>query len=71
MLQDLKDRLLRWRQETDDAFLEPASVERLKAEIESTFADGQYRRPDGWSYNDYLAPAVPPWLKESGVRDQP
>ena len=71
VLQDLKDRLLRWRQETDDAFLKPANVDRLKTEIESTFEDGQYRRPDGWSYDDYLAPTVPPWLRDSGDRGRP
>lgn len=69
VLQDLRNRLLEWRQETDDAFLEPAYVRRLKAEVESTFKDGQYRRPDGWSYNDYLSPDVPPWLKDFADRD--
>ena len=66
VFEDLKDRLLRWRERTDDAFLDPANVARLKAEIESTFQDGQYRRPNGWVYSGYLAPAVPPWLKDSG-----
>ena len=66
MFEDLKDRLVRWRERTDDAFLDPANVARLKAEIESTFQDGQYRRPNGWAYSGYLAPAVPPWLKGSG-----
>ncbi len=65
---DLRTRLLEWRERTDDAFLEPANVLRLKAEIDSTFEDGQYHRPDGWQYNAYLAPTVPPWLK-SGPQD--
>lgn len=69
VLQDLRNRLLEWRQETDDAFLEPSNVRRLKADVESTLKDGQYRRPDGWSYNDYLSPAIPPWLKELADRD--
>ena len=67
-LQDLKARLLQWRKDTDDPFLDPSHVERLQAEIESTFQDGQYRRPDGWEYPKYLAPAVPPWLKDTEAR---
>ncbi len=53
--------LLEWREETSDPFLNPSNVARLKAEIESTFKDGQYVRPAGWTYRDYLAPDVPPW----------
>lgn len=65
VVEDLRSRLLAWRQATDDAFLEPANIVRLRSEIEATFQDGQYRRPDGWSYGEYLAPPVPPWLKEA------
>ncbi len=63
-LDDLKARLLDWRRRTDDAFLNPENVMRLRAEVESTYRDGQYRKPDRWAYREYLAPAVPPWLKD-------
>lgn len=69
-LEELKGRLLEWRRQTDDAFLDAANVARLAEEIESTFIDGQYRRPDGWRYSQYLAPSAPAWQKEAGEPDQ-
>lgn len=71
VLHDLQSRLLAWRERTDDAFLEPLNVRRLKAEVESTFKDGSYERPDGWQYNAYLAPAVPPWLRNEAGQSSP
>ena len=68
-LEELKGRLLEWRRQTDDAFLDAANVMRLREEIESTFIEGQYRRPEGWQYSGYLAPSVPAWLKEGGEPD--
>ena len=63
ILADLRTRLLNWRKRTDDPFLDSSSVERLKMEVESTFKDGNYTRPDGWQYRAYLAPTTPAWLK--------
>ena len=60
-LRELRGKLLQWRQETADPFLDPLNVTRLKDEIEATRKNGQYERPDGWNYREYLAPAVPPW----------
>ena len=68
-LEELKGRLLEWRRQTDDAFLDAANVMRLREEIESTFIEGQYRRPQGWQYSRYLAPSVPAWLKEGDEPD--
>ncbi len=50
----LSSALARWRSETRDPFLEAGTLERLKAEVEATFVDGQYTRPDGWDYVNYL-----------------
>ena len=61
VLQEMKDTLLQWRKQTADPFLDPSNVTRLRDEIEATRKDGQYERPDGWNYREYLAPAVPPW----------
>lgn len=66
-LADLRERLLEWRRQTDDALLDPEKVERLREEVESTLVDGQYQRPDGWRYAEYLAPAVPAWLKDTSA----
>jgi N-sulfoglucosamine sulfohydrolase len=55
----LKARLQQWREQTNDPFLDPANTARLKGEIESTFKDGKYERPEGWNYNAYLAPDQP------------
>lgn len=55
----LKARLHQWREETEDPFLDPANTARLKAEIESTRENGEYVRPEGWSYTAYLAPSKP------------
>ena len=55
----LKARLQQWRLQTNDPFLDPANTVRLKAEIESTFKNGNYERPEGWNYNTYLAPSKP------------
>lgn len=55
-LQDLQRILLDWRRKTSDPFLDASNVTRLKAEIEATFEDGEYRRPLGWKYPSYLAP---------------
>ncbi|MDE0102635.1 MAG: sulfatase [Bryobacterales bacterium] len=54
VLRELRQVLDTWRQETSDPFLEPENVTRLKAEIEATLVDGQYQRPSGWSYREYL-----------------
>ena len=61
VLRELRDTLLQWRQQTADPFLDPANVTRLRDEIEATRKNGQYERPDGWEYREYLAPTVPPW----------
>ena len=58
VLEDLKGALLEWRRNTSDPFLDPENVARLKAEIEATFRDGQYERPRGWRYPEYLAPSA-------------
>ena len=58
VLGELRQVLDDWRRETSDPFLEPENVMRLKSEIEATLVNGQYQRPSGWSYRDYLmAPA--------------
>jgi len=59
VLSELKDALLEWRRETGDPFLDAENVMRLKAEIDATFKDGRYERPDGWRYPEYLAPSRP------------
>ena len=59
VLAELKDALLAWRRETGDPFLDAENVMRLKAEVDATFKDGQYERPDGWRYPEYLAPGHP------------
>lgn len=59
VLAELKDALLEWRRETGDPFLDAENVMRLKAEVDATFKDGQYERPDGWRYPEYLAPSRP------------
>lgn len=56
VLTELKGALLAWRRETADPFLDTENVMRLKAEIDGTFKDGQYERPEGWQYPEYLAP---------------
>ena len=68
-LVELKGRLLEWRRQSDDAFLDAANVMRLREEIESTFIEGQFRRTEGWQYSQYLAPPVPAWLKDGGEPD--
>ena len=55
----LQARLQQWREQTDDPFLDPANTARLKAEVESTFKNGEYVRPEGWNYNAYLGPSKP------------
>ncbi len=59
VLDELRQVLDDWRRETSDPFLEPENVMRLKSEIEATLVDGQYQRPSGWSYRDYLMAPVP------------
>ena len=59
VLAELKDALLEWRRDTGDPFLDAENVMRLKAEIDATFKDGQYERPDGWRYPKYLTPSRP------------
>lgn len=61
VLAELKTTLLAWRRQTADPFLEPENVERLRAEIEATRQNGEYRKPSGWAYSEYLAPDAPPW----------
>ena len=63
VLAELQAVLAEWRKESSDPFLDPSNVARLKAEIESTLKDGKYERPAGWTYRDYLAPDVPPWIE--------
>jgi len=58
-LERLKARLQQWRVETEDPFLDPANTARLKADIEGTRENGEYVRPAGWSYTEYLAPSNP------------
>ena len=53
-LKRLSDVLEGWRRETNDPFLNTENIARLKAEVEATFFDGQYNRPDGYEYPDYL-----------------
>ncbi len=61
VLRELRNELLQWRRQTADPFLDPSNVTRLGDEIEATRKNGQYERPDGWNYREYLAPEVPPW----------
>ena len=61
VLRELRGTLLQWRQQSADPFLDPSNVTRLRDEIEATRKNGQYQRPDGWKYREYLAPTVPPW----------
>lgn len=56
VLTELKEALLEWRSETADPFLDKENVTRLKAEIDATFKEGQYERPEGWHYPEYLGP---------------
>jgi len=54
----LTQRLLAWREETNDPFLDPANVLRLKDEIEATKKDGKYVKREGpWEYIDYMGKA--------------
>ncbi len=54
----LKERLLAWRRETKDPFLDPANVLRLREEIEATKEDGKYVKREGpWEYIDYMGSA--------------
>ena len=55
-LRELQSVLLAWRRRTEDPFLDPANVARLKAEIEATFKNGKYEKPRSWKYPEYLAP---------------
>ena len=55
----LKARLQQWRVQTNDPFLDPTNTARLKADVELTFKNGKYERPEGWNYNAYLAPSKP------------
>lgn len=56
VLTALNEALLAWRRETGDPFLDHENVLRLKAEIDATFKEGQYERPEGWHYPAYLGP---------------
>ena len=56
VLAELRSALLAWRRDTGDPFLDAKNVMRLKAEVDATFKDGQYERPDGWHYPEYLVP---------------
>lgn len=40
-LNDLRSRLLKWRQDTKDPMLDPKNVQRLKQEIQASFKDGK------------------------------
>ncbi len=53
-LKRLSGVLENWRRETDDPFLKTENIVRLKAEVEATFFDGQYNRPEGYEYPEYL-----------------
>jgi len=53
-LERLQKALEAWRIETGDPFLDPANVLRLKAEVDASFKDGEYVRPESWEYGDYL-----------------
>ncbi len=68
ILRKLKDALEAWRRRTQDPFLDPANVARLKAEIDATFKNGKYEKPQGWNYPEYLAPARPPWAGDAAPR---
>jgi len=50
----LSETLESWRRETNDPLLNTENISRLKAEVEATFFDGQYNRPDGYEYPKYL-----------------
>ncbi len=55
-LEELQRALHEWRVRTLDPFLDPANTERLRAEVEATFRDGAYQKPEFWEYPKYLAP---------------
>lgn len=50
----LQEALETWRRETDDPFLDAVNVRRLKAEVDASFKDGEYVRPESWEYVNYL-----------------
>ena len=73
VFEDLKQRLATWRKQTRDPLLDPANLERLKAEIdslESKAASKKYR----WGYPDYFfgteASAKTPGKKRQGKQVQ-
>lgn len=53
-LERLGDALEAWRRQTGDPLLDSANVRRLQAEVDATFEDGQYVRPESWDYLEYL-----------------
>lgn len=53
-LERLREALEAWRRETEDPLLDPENVRRLKAEVDETFQDGQYVRPESWDYVKYF-----------------
>ena len=56
-LRELKERLLTWRKETKDPFLNHESVLRLQSEIATIYKDGEYSdQRDSWGYVRYMAP---------------
>ena len=58
ILAELKQRLLDWRRETKDPFLDHTHVLRLQDEIEATKIEGKYVKKEGpWAYVHYMDPA--------------
>ncbi len=59
-LESLRKRLLAWRHETKDPFLDPAKVLRLRDEIEATKKGGKYvKREEPWEYVGYMEMSSP------------
>lgn len=54
ILEELKEKLNQWQEETNDPLLQGGNLQNLKAEVDSCFLSGEYVKKKSWYYPDYF-----------------
>jgi hypothetical protein len=54
VLDELKAALADWRRRTKDPLLVPNNLKRLKAEVDSRWKGGKYKKKMDWEYPSYF-----------------
>lgn len=54
VLEGLKEKLKQWQEHTLDPLLQRENLDKLKAEVDSCFIDGEYAKKEAWYYPEYF-----------------